>query len=470
MARVLTLGPIALPTLMGSLSEALGDELDTVGAGVVPGDRRPRPFQVTIPIRGDTADGALRFDTGNKLRRQVRALMENSPARLQGLYLAFGPDSEQNCWLLIGGGDLKYAQGGIALADYTLELTNCYRIANRRTHRPARRIDITDRRLITTPRDILGTDFSTEFNTLTPIARHYLGVGVTDAESGGKPVATIAVTTKDGNLCAVQDRLDGECISYEQAEADEYKAIVRIIDRRGSVVETNWHDVYGPDQPLTAGEIPVLDNALARVVPDVPTGRLDVQSWSGSAWVTDATVTPPAGATGFAGRVVEWTTERAVLLITSTVSTNQRVAIYVTLQRGWPGPRVETYHQDSAGAGVATTIAVHAKSTGDSTLQRSSGTSAIVSGTSIGTFVGLANWALLLGPGTDRAVHLAVTDDDINLRGAILASREGVALEATGYVAAQIGTGPRASGATDAAYFGQVHLYDQSAIPELIAR
>lgn len=470
MARVLTLGPLALPTLMGSLTEALGDDLETVGAGVVAGERRPRPFQVTIPVRGDVADSD-RFGTGNRLRRQVRALMENPAARLQGLYLAFSPDSEQNCWLLIGGGDLKYAAGGISLADYQLELTNCYRVGNRRSHRPARRIEITDRRLATTPRDYLGTQFGVDFAGTTPIGQHILGVGVADPESAGKPVATITISTKDGNLIAVQSRADGECISYEQAEADEYKATVRIIDRRGSGVEANWHDVYGVDQPLTAGEIPVLDNAIARVVPDVATGRLDVQSWSGSAWVTDATVLPAAGMTAFRGSVVEWTTERAVLLITGQDSGPKRMAMYVTLQRGWTGPRVEIYVVDSAGAGAANSIGVVAKSTGDSTYQRSNvGATAIVSGTSIGTFAALQPWALLLGPGTDRAVHLAVLEDTVNMRGTILSSREGLLFEATGYVSVQVGTGPRASGVADATAAAQMHLYDQRAVPELVTR
>lgn len=465
--RLVSVGPITLPTLKGELVETVGEQLETVGAGVVAGDRRPRALPLTIPVRGDYLD-ANRRDAGLRLRRQVRALLENSAARMQGLYLNWSVDPEQNGWLLIGGGDLKYAQGGITFADFEVALTDCYRVGNRRSCRPARRIEVTDRRLITTPRDILGRYFWTDFNTITPIARHYLGVGVTDPESGGAPVNTFSVTTRDGALVGAQDRADGQCISYEQAEIDEYKAIVRVYDTHGSTVETDWEAVYGPDQPLVGA--PVLDNALARVVPDVATGRLDVQSWTGSAWVTDATVTPPASSTGFAGRVLEWTTERAVLVITANVGGTQRVTTYVTLQRGWQGPRVETYHQDTTGAGVATTIGVHAKSTGDSTLQRSSGTVAIVSGTSIGTFAAIANWALLLGPGTDRAVHLAVQNAGVNLRGAILSSREGVLAEATGYVSVQVGTGPRASGAADAAYFGQVHLYDQAAVPELVSR
>lgn len=646
MARVLTLGPIALPTLMGPLTETLGDDLDTVGAGVVPGDRRPRPFPITIPIHGDVSDRSLsgtnfvtnpsfeidtagwatggaflaaggtvtrstaeattgiaslqivttainqgafilipstfvvgvtyrvlarakssvadpfririvtgtdsalqditltpgqwatfnftftqqaasgspqlyvqslgptatrtvfvdavcvgpnvtayfdgdtpgygwtgvphasistaisqdRFTTGMRLRRQIRALMENSQARLQGLYLAFSPDVEQNCWLLVGGGDLKYGQGSVALADFTLELTNVYRVANRRTHRPARRVDITDRRLITTPRDTLGTLFSTDFAATTPIAQHYLGVGVTDPESGGKPVATFTVSTKDGTLVAAQARLDGECISYEQGETDEYKAIVRLRDRRGSGVQADWHDVYGPDQPITAGEIPILDNAICRVVPDPATGQLDVQSWSGTAWVTDATVTPPAGATQFAGRVIEWTTERAVLQILSATASPQRVTTYVTLQRGWTGPRVETYQQDTTGAGVATSIGVFAKTAGTGTFLRSSGTVTIVNGTNHGTWTGLAPWGLLLGPGTDRAVWLAMLQQAVTATGALLSSRPGLTLSATGYVSVHIGDGPRATGGADAATAAQVQLYDQRAIPELVAR
>ena len=183
-SRRVALGPLALPTLMGELKETLGDQLETVGAGVAPGERRPRPFPLSIPIHGAVTDGVDRFAMGNRLRRQIRALMENSQARLEGLYLAFSPDPELNGWLLIGGGDLAYAQGGISLADYKLELTDCYKVANLRTHRPARRVVAIDRRLATTQLDYLGTLYSTGFAAKSAVARHYLPVGVSDPTAG----------------------------------------------------------------------------------------------------------------------------------------------------------------------------------------------------------------------------------------------------------------------------------------------
>lgn len=469
--RRVSLGPITLPTLMGDLKETLGDQLETVGAGVVAGERRPRAFPLTIPIHGDPGDGAARFDMGNALRRQVRALIENSDARLQGLYLAFSPDPELNGWLLVGGGELTYGPGGISLADYRLELSDCYKVANLRTHRPARRLTATDRRLATTPRDTLGLLYSADFAASSATTRHYLGVGITDAVSAvtRAPVTVATVTTRDGALSYRDSSVDGDIVDFEQAETDMAKAIVRAYDQHDSADEEDWEAVYGPDQPLVG--MLLLDNAVCRVAPDTTTGRIDVQAWTGSAWVTDATIAHISGATGFRARLVAWTTERAVLCITSTLSSGVRGEMYVTLQRGWSGPRVEQYAVNAAGSATAH-INVYAKSSGDATYQRSTGSAtAIVSGTSIGTFSGLAPWVALVGPGTDRGVSLAVLQAAVNLRGAILSGREGLTFEsATSYASVTVGLGARATAAADAAALGALNLTDAQAIPELVGR
>jgi hypothetical protein len=468
--RLVSVGPIILPTLKGDITETLGDQLETIGAGVVPGERRPRALSLTIPIRGDYLHTDRR-DAGLRLRRQVRALMENAPARLQGLYLTWAVDPEQNGWLLIGGADLKHATGGITFADFELELSDCYRVANIRTHRPARRLIAIDRRLATTPRDILGELFSTDFASSTATTRHHLGVAISDPVSGATraPVTTSTITTRDGALAYADAGLDGDVVDFEQAEVDMHDAIVRLYDTHGSAIETDWEPVYGPDQPVYG--VPVLDNAVCRVVPAIATGQLDVQSWTGSAWQTDATVTHPTGATTFRSRVVEWTSERAVICITSTLSAGTRGELYITLQRGWSGPRVELYATNAAGNATAS-LNVHARTSGDSTYQRSTGgATAIVSGTSIGTFTGLAPWVTLVGPGTDRGVALAVLQQALNLRGAILSGREGLAFESsTGYVSVTIGLGARASAATDAGVLGALNLTDARAVPDVVAR
>lgn len=475
MARRVTLGPLALPTLMGELKETLGDQLETVGAGVVPGERRPRPFALSIPIHGDVADGAARFAMGNRLRRQVRALMENSQARLEGLYLAFSPDPELNGWLLIGGGELAYASGGIALADYKLELTDCYRVANLRTHRPARRLVALDRRLATTPRDYLGTLYSTDFAAYTAVARHYLPVGATDPTAGStrRPLFPGTLVTADGSLSFVDGLTDGDIIDFAQGEADMPRAGVRVLDRQGSTVESNWEQVYGPDQPLTAGGIPTVENAVCRCVVAPSTGYVDVQSWTGSAWSTDATVRPATNIAIQGARVLEWTPERAVLLIGGVAGV--RVQMFVTLERGWTGPRVECYADQDEGAATAE-LYVHVKSSGTTTLTRSDGSVTIQPGLYYGTFASRAPWALLQGPGTDRAVHLAVVQAGAELTGTAgptgtaVSGRNGVRAGALQYVSLWVGLGLAASGVADATAHGQRGLIDARAIPELVAR
>jgi hypothetical protein len=468
---LVALGPILLPTLKGDLVETVGEQLETVGAGVVPGERRPRPLPLTIPVHADVV-AANRFETGARMRRQVRALMENSPARLQGLYLAFAPDPEQNGWLLIGGGDLKYAEGGISFSNYELSLTDVYRVANMRTHRSARRLFRLDRRLATVARDYHGTLFSTNFSAVTALTIHYLGVGVTDVRVGttSGPPTLATRSTKDGPLSYVEALTDAEVVDYEHAEDDLYKAIVRIYDDHGAPgTESLWGPVYGPDQPLTG--TPVMDNAICRAIPNLATGRIDVQSWSGTAWVLNETVEHPAGAAGFAARVLEWTTERGVIRITSALTGNARGELYITLQRGWTGPRFELYVRNAGGTGTAS-LNVYVASIGEATWQRSNaGPTGITATASIGTFAAISPWVALVGPGADLGVALAVVQEAVNLRGAILSGREGLAFESsTPYVSVGTAVGPRASAAFDADTFGRQHMIDAQQIPELVAR
>ena len=480
MAQLVMLGPLALPTLKGEIVETVGDQLDAVGAGVVPGERRPRPFPLTIPIRGEVLAGVDRRATGLRLRRQVRALMENSLARLQGLYLNWSVDAEQNCWLLVGGGDLKYAMGGVTFGDFELALTDCYRVANQRTHRPARRIVALDRRLSTTPRDVLevvySTDFSVTGNTAQTIG--YLPVSITDPVSGNTrfPMNLSSLASVDGPVY-VANVTDGLIIDFEHAEGDMNKGDVRIWDRQGAgAVEASWERVYGPDQPLTAGDVPVLDNGLARATWDATNKRWDVYGWTGSAWSLDATVIAGGSVatpnlTLVRAAVVEWSAERAVLLVTALQSPESiRVRIFVTLQRGWAGPRFEVYAHDLDSTATAQ-IGTYVKSTGDATFTKSDAISlAITTGGSLGTFSGFEPGAGLLGPGTDRGIAVATTSATAALQGATLASREGFNIIETYYVSIWLSLGARATAGTDANNHRERSLWDVRSVPELVAR
>lgn len=464
----LRLGPLQLTTLPGELKETLGDQVEVVGGAVTAGERRARAFQVTIPIRGDATD-TDRYLVGERMRRQVRALIANTQARLQGLYLEFSADPELNGWLLVGGGDLSYGPGGITLADFRLELTDCYQIASMRTHRPARRLIAVDRRLSTTPRDTLGTLYSTKFAGSTAVAAHVLPVAITDAtvRSTGAPLAGSTRASADGDLTLTTGLLHGDVIDFEQAETDQNLAHVQILDRQGETDETLWEQVFGADQPLTAGDVPVLSNKVCRVVFDVAASSLNIESWIAGAWGLAATVTYPALSAIRAG-LMGWTPERGVLLITGVQATSTRVQLIITLQRGWTGPRIESYTAGSADAELSVFVA----SSGSATLRNSAfGPTDIEPGTDHGTLESLDPWVLLLGPGSDRAVHLAMVQDTVEFDGAVLAGREGLRVRPLGaYVSVWLGTGPRATGVADATTHGQHGLIDSQTIPELVSR
>jgi hypothetical protein len=268
------LGRLGFPTILDDLKESVGDALQTVSAGVVPGERSARPFTLSLPVHG-SRDDPDKLVAGLRMGRQVRGLIENPDVRLQGLYLRLDFDSELNGWLLIGAADLEYSDGGPSLGEFKLTFSDCYRIGSRRTHRPARRVDLADRRLSTTPRDTLESIFSTDFAAVAAVARTYLPVDALQPVGyGGVPVAPAAVPTLRGDLGLLTGRPDGEAIVFDQLEANFGKADVLVLDRglapsptytpAGDVDPQGnyaWEEVYGTDQPLTDGDVPVLDNA-----------------------------------------------------------------------------------------------------------------------------------------------------------------------------------------------------------------
>lgn len=234
--RDLRLGRWRGPTIFDDISEAVGGTLEAAGAGVVAGEARPRPLRLTLPIHGTTDEGAGYYEAGLRMRRQLRALLENDAARLQGLYFAFTPDPELNGWVLAAGGDIEYADGGITLGQFKLSFEAIYRVATPRTHRPARRIDLADRRLSTTPRDYLGRLYSVDFASQAALALNFLPVAVSDVLGTGRAVlAPLVRATLKGNVSYLVGRPAGETASFEQAEADHGKSDVVAYDRRSSL-------------------------------------------------------------------------------------------------------------------------------------------------------------------------------------------------------------------------------------------
>lgn len=209
----LRLGRLLLPTVTDDLPETLGDQLEASGGVVVPGERRPRPFKATIPVYSDGPDaGALAHQT----RRQIRALLDGQPGFL---FFRLEHDPDLDSWLLVGGGELKYADGGRDFADYVLELSDAYRVGTPRTHREGRHVSVRDRRLAESPRDLLGRVFSTDFAaTVTPTSVVALPAGATDpvrVATGARPAIIGARAAEGGRVPILRGVPHGETVTFE---------------------------------------------------------------------------------------------------------------------------------------------------------------------------------------------------------------------------------------------------------------
>lgn len=368
------LGRMAFPTLEGDFKEAVGDALEVVGAGLVAGERKPRSLNLIIPVRASSAE-LNPYADGDRMRRQVRSLMENSAARLSGLYIKVAFDPEQNGWMLIGGADLEYGEGGLAFADYKLSLADAYIVGQRRTVRPARRITVFDRRLSTTPRDYEKLFYGTDFSPGSGLAALTLPSGVSDIRSsspGTTKVGNSFATSDGGVLWPIKGTANGDVLHFEQAEAEMGLGDVLILDRRGNkgpatLMENKepqanygWEEVYGQNYPLTTGDIPVLSNGLCRVrLLESPKWCFVVDQFSGGAWVERCRIAPATGAAEpeFFGKeliyatVKEWTPEKAVIFARirdEKSNENRSFDVYITLTRGMTAPRVEVYTRPGA--------------------------------------------------------------------------------------------------------------------------
>lgn len=231
--RDLRLGRFYMVTLEDEVAEAVGDALNADESGVAVARRRPRPFTFTFPIRGADAD-ANPYSSGDRMRRQVRAMMENTTLRLQSLYLAFSQDHEIDGWIVAGSGLLKYDPYGLTFGSFSLELDSSYRIGGLRTHTPARRIELYDRRQSSTPRDFKGIVFGTDFSAITPLALSSLPVGASNPVGYlGQPVIAYARAGFDGTGYVLSGMQHGQVIGFEQEATNQNLGDVVIYDRRG---------------------------------------------------------------------------------------------------------------------------------------------------------------------------------------------------------------------------------------------
>jgi len=368
--RDLKLGSIDLVTLLGVPTEGLGATVEVSGGTPVAGQPAPVAFSLEIPVYGGQ-DESNPYTRGLVLRRALRSLLNNTAARTEGIYMQFARDSELNAWLIVGKADLAYGDGGITLADFKLTLAECYVLGRRRTHRPARRCEFYTLGDGEIARDVLGRAYSSAFAGFTALPLGRLPSGATDVwlnEQEPVSPATLSGLWTDtaqlwGRTAATFPH--ASILSFEQPEASENVGDARIFDRKGLTAPTltlagdkdpsvyGWEQVYGPDFPLTAAEVPALDNGVCRLTWNATQKAMVVEfATGGAAYVevgrlmfrnaTEALVAP----TNIS--VHSWTRERATIRFdVKTATQTQRV--YVTLARGWTGPKVDCYITNTSG-------------------------------------------------------------------------------------------------------------------------
>lgn len=485
------LGRIEFEWPLDDVPEELGGAVDTVGRRVVAGEPSARKQPLKVPVR---IEGAA--TNGERLRRQVRSLLNNEEAR-KYLYLKFESDPELNGWVSLAGGDLTDQAGGSTFGEWQLELRDMYRLGSLRTNLPARRLEAYDRRLATTPRDYLKRLYSTDFAAKTATARHFLPFRANVPTGFGG----VAVTLTDGGQedRYVDGRPHGEVLSFMMDDTDEgvndvlaldpgdfdntWATWVKDDDPYDPQTAYGWEEMYGPDYPHsvdTSETPPILENFCCRVRPS------DLQAVEGSSAFglrldsLGASSAPgdisPYATVAFArngtllddpdfSRLVEYTPERAVLAMWFA---NRAVAVYVTLQRGWKGPRVEMY------GAAADTLRLRIRSVvaGATKLGRSSGTVTIGSGTSYGNFSAIDPWIYIRPDllGDQPTICVAPVRASVAMTGRTVNS--GVDWDNTGYVSATFDGGATASTAaaqTRASKLGETNLVDARVVPALVS-
>lgn len=352
----LRLGPLRFVTAISDVAETLGDQLEQVGASVIPGDRRPRPFNLEIPVRAASSE-ADPYAKGMQLRRQVRQLMENTAWRMQGLPFSWDIDPDLDCWLLIGGGDLTEIDDGLTFGEFKLSLTDCYIAGRPGTHLEGRRLDLGDRRSGLVPRDSWGRSYFTDFS----------GIGQSTYQLALPYGATYGYGTPQGGKWA-QNISPGGILSFDRdpeisdsrgdcrvwSTSDGFPGVTTDPGDLDPDLHYGWERVLG--QRIEVSSSLIVDNGLCRIAflgdsaaegfaiqgVGVGTGYNGPQMRvtgsfpiTGTSWHADCWT------------VIELTLERVIVELSGFGGesgrdpADNRTAVRLILQRGWPGPRME---------------------------------------------------------------------------------------------------------------------------------
>lgn len=372
----LRLGPLWFLWPADAVSESLGDGLDAIGAVLTAAERKPRPLKLKLPVRASSRDAA-QTQIGLRMRRQTRQLLDNARWRMGGLYLSFGADPDLDGWVLVGGGDLEETDPGLSFGDFTLDLTDLYLVARPGTHKPARRLELADRRGGLVPRDTRGLIYSTDFDDhnlpAAPLVVPGDILGALGAQNRS-PASITAGPSIDGRVLWRAVAADpGEVVSFlpDDATLPDRRRRYIDLDDPGSV--RVWTLDGAAEYPPVVAHYstercldPTLDG-WERAYGDVlaPTTRFAVDNgvcrivWLGSGtdqglavefW-DDTTATYRRAGRVLAGlsvreaRIIEVTGERAVVEWRGGAR-----ALRAIMQRGWLGPRLEGFDDDGGGA------------------------------------------------------------------------------------------------------------------------
>lgn len=368
------LGPLAFVCPLDSIDEQLGEALEAVGAVLTPSEPRPRPRPLQLPIRGTGRELDPR-ETGYRLRRQVRQLLENPRMLSSGLYFHWEADPELDGWLRFGGGDVKDTDPGVTFGEWTLELTDCYFVGSPAGSRRGFRLELADRRTGLVPLDSRGLLYSTDHAAQALPTQPLVIPGDVAATllTYNRPPAAFTIGPLRGirRLWRTVTAADGDVASFlpdDGALPDEGRqyldledaGAVRVWDLDDSTVNVadpanwttgrdtdptimGWERVLGPMRKRAPAI--AVDNGVCRLVwLGATSGEgLALELWDDAAQHYTR-LGRLAGATDVREvAIVELTLERAVIEWRGAER-----AMRAILCRGWRGPRVEAYN-DAAG-------------------------------------------------------------------------------------------------------------------------
>ncbi len=456
--------------------ETVGEAVARVAGVPVPGGRTGLSASPSLSSWADTAAERER------LRRQMRSLLNNLPARLQGVYLAWSDDPEHDGWYVPGAASFDLDGSSLDAAVWKFGAPELALVGRPRTHRRAVRVYARDRRVATEPRDYLRRIYSTNFSGMTPAPVLWLPSHVTDplvTATGSLSLSAARTGYDSAQIVGVIDPDHLADVSFEQGASHRNRADVVIRDRRGTLTAptagpaAGWEEVYGADWPcapgfewLEAADTPVIENGLCRVRFDAAnTDGFVLDRWTGSAWAEQGKILiQRVGAstaycdTLVSASVMEWAPDRAVIRAVMKLASDaySREDVYITLQTGWSGPRVEVYPAPVA-AGTPAGAGVHIFRVGapsgtetankfDASLQTVTGVPSFTPG-SVGaaTFSG-ENWIVMRRTGVNSlqlaALQSAATGRVENNSSAYGSARNGIAVRTAagvGYVSAHVG-------------------------------